>query len=52
MSPQGVLTVEESTEGIAKVILDPKLESGEFYSVRIRASVVLTGQWNGSKYPW
>jgi len=33
MSPMGDLTVEESSSGIIKVTLDPKIESGEFYQV-------------------
>jgi len=41
MSPQGELSVEESSTGIVKVSLDPKAENGEFYSVSARLTSIL-----------
>jgi len=34
MSPQGVLSVEESATGIVNVTIDPATENGEFYQVQ------------------
>jgi hypothetical protein len=33
MAPGGILTVDESSSGIAKVALDPNIKNGEFYQV-------------------
>jgi ribosomal 30S subunit maturation factor RimM len=41
MSPNGEITVEESSTGIVKVTLDPKLENGEFYQVKLMSHAVL-----------
>lgn len=51
MAPKGMLTVEESSGGIAKVALDPNTKNGEFYQVSLRHHNVNV-QWDGSQLPW